>query len=134
MKKIGLTLLIDDQEFDQVQYLRVLENSGLVENTKVFTYADDALEFMSANPDTEIDAIFLDINMPRMDGFEFLETASETFGDDFAKVVVVMLTTSLSPRDRERARQFKVVREFLNKPLEVTHVERVAALVADHLR
>ncbi len=67
--------------------------------------------------------------MPRMNGFEFLEAAAERFGPQFAKVVVIMLTTSLNPGDRQRAEAFEVVREFLNKPLTVEDVIEVGRLV-----
>jgi CheY-like chemotaxis protein len=72
--------------------------------------------------------IFLDINMPRMNGFEFLEAATERLGPEFAKIVVVMLTTSLIEKDRERAATFPVVRRFINKPLTVEHLQDVAQL------
>jgi len=131
MEKIRLALLIEDEEIDQRQYLRVIEKSELIEEVKVFTYADEALEFMMNNPDLEIDVIFLDINLPRMDGFEFLSQANEQFGENFAKIVVAMLTTSLNPDDLRRAKQFKVVRDYINKPLLVEHIKRVVAMLPD---
>ena len=88
--------------------------------------ADEALAHIRANPDLQIDVIFLDINLPRMNGFEFLEAATREISEEFAHVVVVMLTTSLNPDDRERAESFDVVKEFINKPLTVEHVEKVS--------
>lgn len=122
-------MLIDDEEFDQRQYLRVLQRSGLVETVLQYTYAEDALAHLVAHPELEVDVIFLDINMPRMNGFEFLEEATEKLGADFVKTVVVMLTTSLNPNDRTRAENFDVVRDFINKPLTLAHVERIAEMV-----
>lgn len=127
--KINLAFLIDDNEIDQRHYKRVLERSGMVENVMLFSFADDALEHIKAHPDLEIDVIFLDINMPRMNGFEFIEAAIEQIGVSFAKVVVAMLTTSLNPEDRERANSFEVVKDFITKPLTVEHVKRVARLL-----
>ncbi|KIC18819.1 response regulator [Leisingera sp. ANG-Vp] len=128
-KPIRLAILIDDEEIDQRQYLRTIKKSGLVEEVLVFTFADEALEHLKANPELEVDIIFLDINMPRMDGFEFLEAATQEIGGGFAKNVVIMLTTSLNPDDRERAKRFGVVKEFFNKPLSVEHIEQVVKLV-----
>ncbi|MEL6648205.1 MAG: response regulator [Pseudomonadota bacterium] len=127
--KIKTAMLIDDEEFDQRQYLRVLQRSGLVETVLQYTYAEDALAHLVAHPELEVDVIFLDINMPRMNGFEFLEEATEKLGADFVKTVVVMLTTSLNPNDRTRAENFDVVRDFINKPLTLAHVERIAEMV-----
>lgn len=128
-KPIKTAMLIDDEEFDQRQYKRVLTRSGLVETVLQFTYADDALAHLEANPDLEVDIIFLDINMPRMNGFEFLEAATEKFGPDFVKTVVVMLTTSLNPNDRTRAESYEVVRDFISKPLTQDVLEHVVDLV-----
>jgi CheY-like chemotaxis protein len=128
-KPIKLAILIDDNEIDQRHYQRVLAQSDLVGDVMMFTYADEALAHLKANPQLEIDVIFLDINMPRMDGFEFLEAALAEIGDGFARIVVAMLTTSLNPADRERAEAFAVVRDFINKPLTKEHVSHVADIL-----
>lgn len=127
--KIHRTLLIDDAEIDQKMYQRILKRSGLTEEVIAFTYADEALEFLRSETAGTVDLILLDINMPRMDGFEFLDAATRELGEAFAHVVIVMLTTSLEPRDRARAADFEVVRDFINKPLTVDHVQRAAELV-----
>ncbi|UWQ78121.1 response regulator [Leisingera sp. S132] len=131
-KPIQLAVLIDDEKIDQRQYQRIMNKSGLVEEVLGFTYADEALEHLKANPQLEVDVILLDINMPRMDGFQFLEAASREIGEGFAKSVVVMITTSLNPEDKARAMRFDVVKDFLNKPLTVEHVKQIAALIASH--
>ncbi len=128
-KAIKLAMMIDDEEIDQKTYRRVLNRSGLVEDFLMFTYAEEALEYLKSHPEVKVDVIFLDINMPRMNGFEFLEAASEEFGDDFARMVVVMLTTSIDPMDRKRAQENPLVREFFDKPLTAEHVEQVADLL-----
>lgn len=125
--RIGLALLVDDNRIDQRQYERVIKRSGLIGEVMTFTFADEALAHLKANPDLEVDVIFLDINLPRMNGFEFLEAAVSEIGNGFAKVVVAMLTTSLNPDDRTRAESFDVVKEFINKPLTVEHIEAVSA-------
>lgn len=128
--KIQTVMLIDDEMVDQKQYKRVLKRSGLVEEILSFTYADEAFEFLKSNGDAAVDVIFLDINMPRMDGFEFLERVESELDREVADAVIIMLTTSLDPNDRARASQFGIVRDFINKPLEVEHVEQVADLWA----
>lgn len=129
-KPIKLALLVDDELIDQRMYERVIRRSELVEEVLCFDMAADALAFLKDNPDRVPDVIFLDINMPRMDGFQFLETASAELGETFTKMVVAMLTTSLNPKDRERAEGFDVVRQFINKPLTVDHIADVAKALA----
>ncbi len=129
--RIHNAMLIDDEEIDQKQYTRILKRSGIVEKITTFSYADEAFEFLKTNVDLTVDVIFLDINMPRMTGFEFLEKVSAELKHEFAYVVIVMLTTSLDPKDRERASKFDVVRDFINKPLEIAHVEHAAKLLED---
>jgi CheY-like chemotaxis protein len=125
---IPLVMLIDDESFDQRLYRRLIARTGLFGEVMSFTYADEALAYLSARDSRRADVIFLDINMPRMNGFEFLEAATERLGPEFAKIVVVMLTTSLIEKDRERAATFPVVRRFINKPLTVEHLQDVAQL------
>lgn len=128
-EKIKTVMLIDDEEIDQRNYKRILNRSGRVENIISFNYADEALKFLKENPGQNIDVIFLDINMPRMNGFEFLEEATQELGGDFARMVVVMLTTSINPSDRQRAQANPVVRAFLEKPMVMDHIGFVAGLL-----
>ncbi|MFK7994341.1 MAG: response regulator [Granulosicoccus sp.] len=130
-KPIKLALLIDDSEIDQRLYKRVLNKSGLVEEVRGFAYADEALDYLLENPQLEVSVIFLDINMPRMNGFEFLEAASKQLEHDVAKVVVVMLTTSLNPDDENRARSFEAVKDFVSKPLSYEDVQKVVDLLSE---
>ena len=124
-------MLIDDSEFDQRLCKRLIDRSGLVREFKSFLSAEDALQHLKHSDLPAVDAILLDINMPRMDGFEFLETAIEELGDKFARVVVMMLTTSLDPRDQDRARQFSVVKDYCNKPIAPEYLVKLAAALAN---
>ena len=110
-------------------YERVLKKSALVENLLKFNRAEDALTYLEDAQSSRIDIIFLDINMPRMDGFGFLKAATETLGNNFADAVVVMLTTSLDPTDRKKAESFEAVKAFLNKPLTEETLQDIVKLI-----
>ncbi len=128
---IGHLMLIDDNDIDHTLYRRLIDKSGLVENVHCFTMATDALAYLNERVHPKIDVILLDINMPRMNGFEFLDEATRLFGSDFARITVVMLTTSLSEQDRVRADRYEVVRDYIHKPLELSHLEQMDAMLDD---
>lgn len=126
---IGVAMTVDDDHFDQMLSKRVLDRSGAVQTLLQFHKPEEALEFLRRKDRPDVDIILLDVNMPRMNGFEFLEAATRHHGDDFAKCVVVMLTTSLDPKDQERANGFSVVKDYLTKPLVAEDVPRLVELV-----
>ena len=131
-KKIDLALLIDDEEIDQRYYKRVLDRSGLVTEFMSFTYADDALEFLLANPNLGVDVILLDINMPRMNGFEVLERLKQLYDSEHLhpnSMIAMMYSSSDSKEDKERAFSYDFVKDFLTKPLDK---QKLAQLVASY--
>ena len=130
-KPIQTLMVIDDNKVDQMLYERIIRRSGLVGSVESFYYAQDALEFLSDPNHLPIDLILLDINMPLMSGFEFLDEATRRFGTRFASIIVVMLTTSLSSEDKERAASFEAVKAFYNKPLTVEHLAEISELIAE---
>ena len=119
---IKTVMTIDDELIDQMIYKRVLKRSGIVENVMEFHLAEDALAYFRSEDYVRPDIVFLDIHMPKINGFEFLEQAIAEFGGEFASCVIIMLTTSLDPQDRERAAQYPMVRDYLSKPLTIDNV------------
>lgn len=123
-------LLIDDDGFDQRLYRRVIERSGMVGELVSFRLAEEALDWLREHGPGAATVIFLDINMPRMNGFEFLAAAADMFGAAELPPVVMMLTTSLDPRDRERASRIEAVKAYISKPLTKEHLVEAATFVA----
>ena len=98
----------------------MIERSGCTDKIDVCRDGKQALEYVTAcieNKTALPDLIFLDINMPVMNGWEFLEKFSTLHNGEPGGSVVVMLTTSLNPDDRARAEQYPEVRSFAYKPL-----------------
>lgn len=107
-------VLVDDEEADNYIHQRNIEFTGKGKVIKAFQMAENALEWIKCEPQN-IDLIFLDINMPKMSGFEFLESYNKLDSQFKAKSVVVMLTSSLADKDRETA--IKLGAKFETKPL-----------------
>lgn len=124
MKNINCILLVDDDESDNFFHTLTIKEAEFCNQIKVVTDGRFALDYIlnAVNPENHAaypkpDIIFLDINMPRMSGFDFLDEyvqLDETFTSD---ILIIMLTTSLNPYDMERAMKYKVVKDYRNKPL-----------------
>ncbi len=123
-------MLVDDNDFDQLMYKRIVDRSGLVDGLFQFTDPEKALECLFDDSIEMPSLVLLDINMPKIDGFEFLEIVTRELGKRMCPVIV-MLTTSLDPRDEDRARQHEVVRDFHNKPLTEALLAHLASLQWD---
>lgn len=124
MKKVNCILLIDDDPDDNFFHTIIIEETGVCNQVQVATDGESALDYLikSGEPNQsesfpKPDIIYLDINMPRMNGFEFLEEYEKLDEKLKSKIVVVMLTTSLNPNDRIKAEAYPVIKEFQNKPL-----------------
>ncbi|MBP0481923.1 response regulator [Sagittula salina] len=118
-------MTIDDEPIDQKLYKRLITRSGLVGTLHQCLSAEDALDTLAQPECPALDVILLDINMPGMNGFEFLEAATEAHGDAFVRYAVVMLSTSTRAEDEARARSFRVVRDFLHKPLTLKNLQEI---------
>lgn len=125
MKKVRCVLLVDDDESDNYFHEYIIKKADICEDLKIVTDGAKALDYINNagiddNDEYPLpDIIFLDINMPRMDGFEFLEEYNLLDERLRSGIVITMLTTSLNPHDQERALRSGKVSEFLNKPLTV---------------
>ncbi|SNS67026.1 response regulator [Antarctobacter heliothermus] len=124
-------MIIDDNAVDQKLYSRLVKKSGLVDTLHCFLMAPDAIAFLAQPDRPAIDIILLDINMPRMNGFEFLDEAVSRFGPGFVRAAVIMLTTSISDQDRKRASAYDVVRDYIQKPLEMGHLEGIDSMLRE---
>ena len=122
--KFKSVMLIDDNEIDNFINEKIIKSASFSENVYTHTSAKSALEFFKSLssvkniPDELIpDYIFLDINMPILDGFHFLEELKNLPFEFIPKIKIVMLTTSLNPCDLEKTKPYKNVVNYLYKPL-----------------
>lgn len=129
MKKINCILLVDDNTADNEFHTIAIRKANVCNHVKVVTDGEQALDYLKKSGDPKPsksfpvpDIIYLDINMPGMDGFEFLEEYKELNREIKSKAVIIMLSVSLNPDDEKKALGFKEVSEFENKPLTLEKV------------
>ena len=127
---LGHILLVDDEDDCNFVTKLVLKKAGFKGRLTCFTSADEALQHMRAGKDIP-DIMFVDINMPKVNGFELLATceAEHLLPNDLTSVI--MFSSSNRPADLERAMSFRSVIGYVEKALTVDSFERV---VADHLK
>jgi len=111
-------LLIDDNYIDNFVTTKILESGNFAENVIIRQSPDDAIESLRAGS-VKPDAIFLDIRMPMMSGFEFLEAYDKLSLENKEDIKIFMLSSSLDPTDIKKSLINKHVSHFLHKP--VTH-------------
>ena len=132
MKKLNCILLIDDNKADNAFHQIKIKRAEVCDTISVATTGSQALNYLEkASQQLEEfpkpDLIFLDINLPGMDGFDFLDEFHKLNDTLKSETKVIMLTTSLNPDDQTRALNYKEVKEFLNKPLTVELIQDTVA-------
>lgn len=128
MKKLHTVLLIDDSEYDNLFHERVIRKSELAENVVIKNSGKEALEHLRENLRLNRicpEIIFLDINMPGMNGWEFIEQYQELEDASKSKVVLVMLTSSENPQDIMKAKEYPAISDYKIKPLSQPILEEV---------
>lgn len=110
---IDKVLLVEDDNVEVLKFKRVLKQLEIKSEFSISRNGEEALNYLK-NEDTELpDLILLDLNMPRMNGFEFLESIKNT---EYEKIPVVILTTSNSDRDIEKSKEYSI-KGYVVKPI-----------------
>ncbi|MEO6630108.1 MAG: response regulator [Mucilaginibacter sp.] len=116
-------LLIDDNYIDNFVTRKILEGSNFAESIVVVRSAPEAIAALSAgtvNPDV----IFLDVRMPLMSGFEFLDEYDK-INMDKSNIKIFMLSSSLDPMDMRKSTDNKYITQFIHKPLTQKALEEL---------
>ena len=124
-RKLNKILLVDDSEADNFIHHRVIKKADVAHSIVVKNSCKAALDYLSTKGDDGTyptpELVFLDINMPGMNGWEFLERYEKLPKEYKAGIIVCMLTTSISEVDSQKAEDNSLIEEFLNKPLTLRY-------------
>jgi len=128
MKKLNKVLIVDDDNASVFLTQMVLEEMRITNEIYTVANGKEALAFVekhraivhqnadNSNFNEQPNLIFLDINMPVMDGFEFLDHFEKLHAAQVTDFHVVLLTTSINERDVDKARRYKIV-SYMEKPI-----------------
>ncbi|MEM6265519.1 MAG: response regulator [Bacteroidota bacterium] len=129
MRKLSTILLVDDDHPTNFYHREIIREEEVCLHIEVAKNGEEALDYLLGPDGHKLsfilpgmlenapEIIFLDINMHRMDGFEFLERFQKIPSEDRAGILVVMATTSDYFLDKEKAAAFPEVHEFIEKPI-----------------
>lgn len=125
----NVLLVEDDRNF---QYLveRLTKRIDLISELRIANDGQEAIELFQAEDLSAahaIDLLIVDINMPRLNGFEFLEQFKLLRANDeqIKKIEVVMLTSSNFDEDLKKAKALNIVREMFIKPTNIIELEKI---------
>ncbi|MFT6845417.1 MAG: CheY-like chemotaxis protein [Flavobacteriales bacterium] len=128
-KKINCIALVDDDDVTNFLNKRLVETSNMFSHILTFSNGKEILDYMCTDDVIEPNLILLDINMPVMNGFDFLEHHKKLPISNKANMVIAMLTTSLLEKDRARAEQLEIT-EYVEKPLSF---DKLKSLIDKHI-
>lgn len=126
-------LLVDDNKLDNFYHRKVLEKSGFTGNIYDCRDGKEAIDFLKREgsyKDLPLhskvpELIFLDINMPIMNGWEFLQEYEKLSQDLPHSHIIVMLSTSMNPSDLLKADKNPFVHSYITKPLTIDQITQL---------
>lgn len=123
MKKFNNVLLVDDDDISNFLTEIIIKDMSLSDQVHVTTNGEEALNYIQTsgmltkeNNNQNGDLLLLDVNMPIMDGFEFLDKLNTMEKSEANTISVIMLTSSNYKNDIEKAKKYSVA-GYINKPL-----------------
>jgi CheY-like chemotaxis protein len=131
-KKLNCVLLVDDDNGANFINRMIIKEAGITDNIETTLNGKEALDYLNGTGKHEDrgatqppELILLDINMPVMDGWEFLEEYNKLEEALKNKTTIILLTTSLNPDDKKRAEKIPAISGFENKPLDNKILEKL---------
>ncbi len=121
-------VVIDDSKLDCFIAEKVIQNTGRSETVRSFSVATEALDYIKTLPENARIILLVDIQMPVMSGFDFLEEFRKSIPQEKrSNFIVNLLSSSINESDQIKAKAYDFVNCFLNKPLTKSSLEKMLA-------
>ena len=120
MQLLKMIFIVDDDPIHQQIANIMIRRQGIGENVRAFSDAQDVLDYLRQyhyEPDLLPDLILLDLNMPVMDGWEFLNDYAGFYKNLSKQIGIFVLTSSIDDKDRKKVDNYSFVKGYLTKPL-----------------
>jgi CheY-like chemotaxis protein len=121
MSKPFIICIVDDDEVYQFTVTRAIQTQKLAKKILIFSDGEEAIQFLihnvSNNEDLP-DVIFLDINMPIMDGWQFLEEYVRLKPRIGKKITIYMVSSSVDSADLDKAKKISEISDYIVKPIK----------------
>jgi CheY-like chemotaxis protein len=125
-------LLIDDNEMDNFINQKMIGALNITEHIYTHNGARSAIEFLKnvekispGNAEALPEVIFLDIDMPLMDGFAFLDEFDKMKEETKQHCKIIMLTSSINPYDINKSKKYDYVKKYIRKPLSEENIKNL---------
>jgi len=113
--------IVDDDRIYQLLMKKMIKSLDATISVKTFYDGEEAYNFYKSKP-VCCEILLLDINMPKMDGWEFLEKLND---EDFKNSKIYLATSSIASSDREKAKNYKKIKEYLIKPITKKKISEI---------
>ena len=128
MKTLEHVLIVDDDEVNNFICENIIIKTGFAKKVSSFSEASDSLNYLkslSNSGENAPDLIFLDINMPDINGWKYLEFFKGLSPNEGGNVPIIMLSSSIYKDDRARSMNFDSVVDFISKPISKSVLENI---------
>ena len=115
MRKVNLTYIIDDDNIFVFVLKKILEKNENFDQVLDFKNGEEVLNILSDKNNVFPNVILLDINMPVIDGWQFLEEIEKLPNKE--KLNVFIMSSSIDTNDIEKSKSFSTVKDFISKPI-----------------
>jgi two-component SAPR family response regulator len=122
--------IIDDDEFFAISSKKILKQVNFCDNILYYTGGQEALDGLIGllvENVTLPTIIFLDLNMPRRDGWSFLEEFEKLPEDKIDHIQIYITSSFISPKFMEKAKDHQLVKDYIVKPLTESTLEKIIA-------
>ncbi|MES2618047.1 MAG: response regulator [Bacteroidota bacterium] len=134
MSKPFIICIVDDDKIYQYTTSKMIEANNIAKRIMVFSDGEEAMNFMTDNiaNNTDLpDVIFLDVNMPIMDGWQFLEKYVDLKPRIGKKITLFMISSSNDPDDVERSKRISEISDYIIKPVTAQQFKEIIEELAE---